>query len=103
MSSDLAEWLLEQVARDENAARALPHAVGGLESRFSPAKLIADCDAKRRIIEEYRKEAWVMEQGHRTGWTEGGQAARESVLRFLALPYADRVGYRTEWRVDGGD
>jgi hypothetical protein len=65
----------------------------------SPARVLAEVEAKRRIVAEYANEQWVMEQGHRTEWTEGGQAARETVLRLLAQPYADHPDYDEAWRV----
>lgn len=114
--SGLAEFLLARIADDEAVARdgaeqtypgfepwrlhnQVRHAFGQPSPVIaSRARVLAECDAKRRIVEESTKEAWVIEQGHRTEWTEGGQAARGTVLRFLALPYADHPDYREEWR-----
>ncbi|CBG71888.1 hypothetical protein SCAB_48371 [Streptomyces scabiei 87.22] len=53
-----------------------------------PARVLCEIDAKRRIIaayENYDREAPELD-------------VPESVLRLLALPYADRPGYREEWR-----
>ena len=49
MSTAEIDWLLNQIAMDEQSARAMRHAIAHLESRWAPAKLIADCEAKRRI------------------------------------------------------
>ncbi|MBX6358139.1 MAG: hypothetical protein IRZ05_20110 [Micromonosporaceae bacterium] len=57
-------------------------------ARHDPARVLADVDAKRRII-----EAALGEQDHGDfGW------AWTQVLALLALPYADRPGYQDEWR-----
>ncbi|MGW4493798.1 DUF6221 family protein [Streptomyces sp. NPDC004376] len=52
-----------------------------------PARVLRETDAKRRIVERY---AWLREHG------DTGDIAW--VLPLLALPYADREGYREEWR-----
>jgi Family of unknown function (DUF6221) len=50
----------------------------------SPARVLAEVDAKRRIIDEaIRLESYDGEF---------------EFLELLALPYADRPGYREEWR-----
>ncbi|MCU1677719.1 MAG: hypothetical protein JWM93_2477 [Frankiales bacterium] len=57
-------------------------------ARFDPARVLAECAAKRRIIEGYkyldtdpdlRMHAWTF------------------ALRCLAQPYADHPDYRQEW------
>lgn len=51
------------------------------------ARVLAECEAKRRIVESarssrtFRCEDWA-----------------DEVLRLLALPYADHPDYRDEWR-----
>lgn len=53
-----------------------------------PARVLREIDAKRRIIaayENYDREAPELD-------------VPESVLRLLALPYADRDGYQESWR-----
>lgn len=54
---------------------------------WNPARVLGEIDAKRRIVERF---AWLCEHGD-----TGGTAW---VLPLLALPYADRPGYREEWR-----
>jgi hypothetical protein len=46
-------------------------------ARWDPARVLAECEARRRIVTE-------------CGW--------ETVMRHLALPYADHPDYRDEWR-----
>lgn len=57
-------------------------------ARHDPARVLAEVDAKRRIIEVAIGE---MDHGD-FGW------AWSQVLALLALPYADRPGYQDEWR-----
>lgn len=47
---ELRQFLLDQFKRDELTARAMPHAIEGLQSRWSPAQLIVDCLAKTEIV-----------------------------------------------------
>jgi hypothetical protein len=49
--------------------------------------VLREIEAKRRIVDRY---AWLREHGD-----TGGTAW---VLPLLALPYADRPGYRDGWR-----
>jgi len=68
-------------------------------ARWHPARVLAEGDTKRRIIEQH----------HRSGvtcprcslGTEDGQVVFErdpcETLRALALPYADHPDYQPEW------
>lgn len=49
-----------------------------------PARVLAECEAKRRIVDIYRSE-WEMDPINET-------------LRLLALPYADHPDYDEKWR-----
>ena len=53
-----------------------------------PARVLREIDAKRRTLGRILSHAAVM----------GQDDVHEDVLRLLALPYADRSGYREEWR-----
>jgi hypothetical protein len=66
-------------------------------ARWDPARVLAEVDAKRRIIDLSDKvRAWTDASA---GATAGYAAALlADTLRLLALPYADRPGYRPEWR-----
>ncbi|RAN92647.1 hypothetical protein GAR05_06139 [Micromonospora saelicesensis] len=59
-------------------------------ARHDPARVLAEVDAKRRILD-------LMMPGRPVYPGAYGQAYRD-VLRLLALPYADRPGYRDEWK-----
>jgi hypothetical protein len=57
-------------------------------ARHDPARVLREVDAKRRILdayENYDREAPELD-------------VPDSVVRLLALPYADRPGYRDDWR-----
>lgn len=73
-------------------------------AEYDPARALREIDAKRRIMECH--ESWVASNGD----IICGRCGREHIdgrpgghfpcqtLRLLALPYADRPGYREEWR-----
>ena len=48
-------------------------------ARWDPARVVAECESKRRILERHEQD--------------------EEILRVLALPYADHRDYRDEWRI----
>jgi hypothetical protein len=63
--------------------------------RHDPARVLREVDAKRRLVYLAVQLPKVtagtdMFDNHRDAWAE--------VLKQLALPYADRPGYREEWR-----
>jgi Family of unknown function (DUF6221) len=57
-------------------------------ARYDPARILAEVDAKRQIIDLCVAE---IDSG-----TDGAVTA-DSVLYLLALPYADHPDYRAEW------
>lgn len=76
--------------------------------RFNPARVLAECEAKRRIMGLHAQEKVA---GHGVTceicsvqpdeWNDAGgyvvmENGCETVL-FLALPYADHPDYRQEW------
>ncbi|MFG2090415.1 MULTISPECIES: DUF6221 family protein [unclassified Spirillospora] len=123
---DLVEFLRARLARDEQIARACsgtpwkatpsgtvhtdaegePGFVASAENeayaehiaRHDPSRALAEVAARRRIVDDYEKQAWILDQGHRTPGLEAAQAVRETVLRCLALPYASHPAYRDDWR-----
>lgn len=82
-------------------------------ARHDPARVLAECAAKRRIIalheREDRGDGWgsppywcCTECGGRTvhpnlGWIPTSTAWPCRTLRLLTLPYADHPDYREEW------
>lgn len=127
---ELTEFLLSRIAEDEAAARAGDRAdvefpssyvdafgardrdddLGEFVRRFTPARVLAECEAKRRIVAEHREETvqqWVhdpegpdyQETEHSCvicGWFPGGSAC--NTLRILAAVYADHPDYDEAWR-----
>ncbi|NUQ95781.1 MAG: hypothetical protein HOY79_04225 [Streptomyces sp.] len=65
---------------------------------YSPDRVLGEIAFKMSFLTEFVKEEWVMEQGHRTGWTEGGQAVRERLIRVWAASYAGHPAYQEAWR-----
>lgn len=150
--SQLAEFLLARIAKDEAGARRFQHA-GGVTYRSAiwegdppiwengharttdledaiargwvielepSARVLAECDAKRRIVEwherrddccEERYGALVLDADPElSAGTDalGDLTIRQSIgreryigcvtLMLLALPFADHPDYREEWR-----
>ena len=111
--SDLAEFLLARIREDEDAARfnasvddaslsPCPfHVVGG--DCWTPARLLAECESKRRIVALHRGQEVLGAYGSRvvvwngSVWTPT-PVDGEHTLRLLALPYADHPDFREEWR-----
>jgi hypothetical protein len=54
-------------------------------ARWDPARVLAECEVKRRIVERVSDVAWAT------------YSVRDVVLELLALPYADHPDYRSEW------
>lgn len=65
-------------------------------TEHDPARVLREIDAKRRIAALHARphHQCVTEDGP-TQWHAADPCA---TLRLLALPYADRPGYREEWR-----
>lgn len=70
-------------------------------ARWDPARVLAEIEAKRRILDDYDI---VVSAIRRVDDVEGNQLlyarrdARMSDIRWLAQPYADRPGFPQEWR-----
>lgn len=62
------------------------------------ARVLADVDAKRRIIELHREETLPYDVSTRRCYECNNEAIPCPTLRVLALPYADHPDYRKEWR-----
>lgn len=83
---------------------------------WDPARVLREIDAKRQIIrlheitvEKTRVTPFDPYTGERNpdeydvtcaicGWVSDDRTSACLTLRLLALPYADRPGYREEWR-----
>jgi hypothetical protein len=62
----------------------------------NPARVLREIDAKRQLLDKYAEVAAndVNEVEYAHGWAN----ALGEAVRLLALPYADRPGFREEWR-----
>ncbi|MBE4796151.1 DUF6221 family protein [Streptomyces caniscabiei] len=56
---------------------------------WDPARVLREVDSKRRVLGAIE---------HLLGQVDDPFAGVDGVLRLLAVPYADRPGYREEWR-----
>lgn len=119
---NLADFLLARIAEDEELARdtAAEHYNGdhggtgccGQSRQFlsahAPARVLAECEAKRRIVELHAvstKREWVnpidgpaYQEDEHTCAICGWVPEVCETIKLLALPYADHPDYREEWR-----
>jgi len=104
----LADFLLARIAEDEMQAQAVgndawlydgfgcramarPDTKLEYADRWMPSRVLAECEAKRQIVERAAGLSEMIEPP--TTLT-----LRDDVLKLLALPYADHPDYRKEWR-----
>ncbi|MFD8545696.1 DUF6221 family protein [Streptomyces sp. NPDC059649] len=73
---------------DVGGGTAMSRAAAVHAAEHDPARVLREIDAKRRMLGRINSHAAVMGQDEVHG----------DLLRLLALPYADRPGYREEWR-----
>jgi len=73
-------------------------------ARHDPARVLAEVDAKRRILDEVADEATGLDMQVDGEFRVGSRDEKaepylgDKLVRLLALPYADRPGYRHEWK-----
>lgn len=114
----LTEFLLARIAEDETVARKADeyttpfYAIwGGTDAHICdddgvhvglpPARVLAECEAKRRAIDA----AWGDLERIESEWGSGKSRKRLSadndnpaVIEWLATPYADHPDYDEAWR-----
>ena len=122
LEPNLDEFLLARIAEDKRIATDAAAAAGDAgratgpvptghgmaehAAHFDPARILAECSAKRRLVLACREARPDL---HFLGRRTGGQAAFPLVpqdehelaavtLALLALPYAGHHDYRAEWR-----
>jgi hypothetical protein len=121
--SSLADFLLARIDEDEQAARLATGAgpdwraesgtvsdpaagrtiaearapeLAACIARWDPARVLAECEAKRRIVEQWRTAE--RESEAYASPPLGPALGYRAVARFLALPYSDHPDHRDEWR-----
>lgn len=105
--NDLIVWLRVQIDADEVWARQalspsqpIDHRIVGVSEAVVAGlarRMLIEVEAKRRIV-ALADKTWAWGQGS-AGATAGyASLVVADTIRLLALPYADREGYREEWR-----
>lgn len=112
--TDLLTWLRAQLDEDERKVAAMqrearrvqtapifqdhpPNWLASVDIFVSPKRWQDEIDAKRRIIEAFEQRE--TESQHPDGAVFGYHATGLLLaIRHLAAAYADRPGYREEWR-----
>lgn len=63
-------------------------------ARHDPARVLAECEAKRRVVNMWADPfgQWSAAQA------DAARAQKDLTLRLLALPYADHPDYDEKWR-----
>lgn len=108
--TDLAAWLLEQIAEDDAKVRGASRpSILTLPRRWHngrawlPMRIRDENAAKRKVIQHCTDAIMGWREDSCTPADDAACAISDldHVLRLLAVPYSDRPGYRTEWRPDG--
>jgi hypothetical protein len=89
-------FLLDRIAEDETRARESKeyddkhqpvNDVMDLDGWYDPERVLAECEAKRQIVELANYWLEPVDPG----------IAGSDLLHLLALPYADHPDYQQEW------
>lgn len=89
MTADLVAFLRERLDEDERDP-------GG----WSPARVLAEVDAKRRILDGFEPALAQEELDPADMENQAVLGTLERVAALLALPYAEHPDYRPEWAPD---
>lgn len=78
-------------------------AAGDHITRWDPARVLAECEAKRRIVEEWQQSAAMQgDDGQPLVWTYAPHRVliqmTERWLRYFAAPHADHPDCLPEWK-----
>lgn len=117
MTTTLTDFLLARIAEDEaDAETKHDTAYHDYENCHCnhPARVLAECEAKRRIVglctaEAMRMGDTIESMADDGGWDSIGDDStfhitrqeylrHREILRLLALPSADHPDYREEWK-----
>ena len=89
-----SHWEVVKIARmaQSPAARALAIHIAA----HDPARVLREIDAKRRMLADFVPELAQTDATIEGEWNSHDDLEHK-LLAYLALPYADRPGYREEW------
>lgn len=97
----LAEFLLARIAEDEESVITMDCTCGHRDAHSLPAadcpeRVLAECEAQRRIVERWHRTAvaGALYPGDRGTFRELG-----AVLAILATTHADHPDYDEAWRL----
>ncbi|MFH8792220.1 DUF6221 family protein [Streptomyces sp. NPDC017941] len=83
-----------------DAASAMPALVHA--AKWDPARVLREIDAKRQILRDLKNAEVTLAAAGSEGTVHdlmtGAANTLRRTVRLLAAPYADRPGYREEWR-----
>jgi hypothetical protein len=103
--SDLVDFLLARITEDEARPRGFGAIAMEVDAEGSPtgrllvpARILAECEAKRRVVELYLEARRSYEWDRNDTGFAAEAWAYEAVVKQLALPHADHPDYREEWR-----
>ena len=116
----LTDFLLARIAEDEECARDFEHTTalavdgqygrgrieavgprwhGAEEVGCPPARVLAECEAKRRIVELHNREHECLIEGDDSPFVASIFGVVQcAALLLLALPYAKHADYDPAWR-----
>ncbi len=104
--NDLTEFLLARIVEDEaECRREIADGYGGdqHESGWPSNRVLADCEAKRRIVACAVAAKSRATRAVEMDWPSvvrlAAAVAYEDAMKFHALVYADHPDYREEWRL----
>lgn len=92
----IVEFLLACIAEDEDDADRILYDHGGMNFEPRAARVLAECEAKRRIVEI---AAAQIRLGDEAAVWENWRDMAQQILRALASVYADHPDFRPEWRL----
>jgi hypothetical protein len=102
LRDELKQGKSDRVPYDEGQSDALHWASVVLPERMPPlspfgqARILREIDAKRQLVKQYER-ALKNRRAHPDDLASaGGLLALHGAVKLLALPYADRPGYREE-------
>jgi hypothetical protein len=89
---------VEMVGSGMSGGGAHTEEVAAHIAEHDPARVLREIDAKRQLVERYER-AMENRRAHPDDLASAGALlALHGAVKLLALPYADRSGYRDEWR-----